>query len=159
MAHPITLTHSGERDAIVDALNRFIIAIDSDDRTMFTSSWATTSEPVFDMGNGTVMNGMEEINSQLMDRVGPLDTQHMLNTVRVDHKNGADQAYVTAYALAQHYRAGEGMDPASQRLLAGASYFVDVVRDSGDKLWKIKKFQMKIIWVEGDWSVIYPSQA
>lgn len=155
MTQPIALASLEAKDAIADALYRAVIGLDSNDRTLWESGWIK-NEAVFDM-NGNVMTGMDAINGNIFTHVGPLETTHMINNVRVDHKNGADQAYMTAYAIAQHYRPGEGMNPGTKGLLSGASYFIDVVKDSGDGLWKIKKWTMKLIWVDGDMSIVMPS--
>ncbi|KAF2228735.1 hypothetical protein EV356DRAFT_497516 [Viridothelium virens] len=155
MTQPIALASLETKDAIIDPLYRCLIGLDSNDRGIFESAWAK-GEAAFDM-NGNVMDGMDAINTNMFEHIGPLDTQHMISNVRVDHKDGADQAYMTAYALAQHYRAGEGMDPGTKRLLSGASYSIDVIKDSGDGLWKIKRWTMKLIWVEGDMSIVRPS--
>ncbi|KAL9085259.1 MAG: hypothetical protein Q9165_007693 [Trypethelium subeluteriae] len=151
----VLISSPSTKDAIVDALYRCVIGLDANDRPLFESAWVK-SEAIFDM-DGDVMDGMDAINTKIFDHIGPLDTQHMISNIRVDHKDGADQAYVTAYSLAQHYRAGEGKDPETKRLLSGSSYYVDVIKDGSDGLWKIKRWTMKFIWVEGDMSIVRPS--
>ena len=155
MSHTISISHSPEKEAIVDAVYRSIIGLDTNDRVLWESAF-DKPDAVFVFGDDT-MNGMDAINTGIFDRVGPLDTQHSISNVRVDHKAGTNNAYLTAYAIAQHYKAGEGMTGDAKRLLAGASYFIDLVKDSSDGLWKIKKWAMKLIWIEGDMSIVRPS--
>lgn len=153
MAHPIALTSLTPREAITDALYRAVIGLDANDLALFESAWVQGKDACFDL-NGTIFDGMEAICDNVFTLIGPLDTTHTISNVRVDVKEGADAAFMTAYALAQHYRVGEGNDPASKRLLSGSIYFIDLTKDSSDGLWKVKKWTMKIIWVEGDMSIV-----
>ena len=152
MAHPITLASLSPREAMQDALYRGVIGLDTNDSALFESAWAK-DQPCFDR-EGTIFNGMDEINKNLWEPVSHLDSHHTISNVRVNLKEGADTAYLTGYAIAQHYRGGEGKDPTKQGLLGGTMYFVDLVKDSDDGMWKIKKWAMKICWVEGDLSVV-----
>lgn len=38
--------------------------------------------------------------------------------------------------------------------MAASEYFVDLEKDESDELWKIAKWAMKIIWTQGDASVM-----
>lgn len=155
MEHPIALTGLSTREAVTDGLYRGILALDSNDQALFESAWVDSPDTVFEMG-GKATRGIDAIKQFLLGFIGPLVTQHSISNVRVDVKDGADTAYLTAYAIAQHYRPGEGLDPQAPRLLSGASYAVDMVKDAGDGLWKAKVFRMKTIWIEGDPSIVTP---
>ena len=78
----------------------------------------------------------------------------MISNVRVDVKDGADTAFLTAYALAQHCPPGKGIEPDGPKLLVGSEYLVDLVKDEGDGLWKIKKWVLNVSWRQGDASVM-----
>jgi hypothetical protein len=82
-----------------------------------------------------------------------MDTMHMISNVRVDVKDGASTASLTAYGQAQHCLPGKGRDPNSPKFMSGGEYFVDLVKER-DGLWKIKKWTMKVIWSQGDRSII-----
>lgn len=153
MNHPINLTALPTREAIVDPLYRAVIGLDTNDHALFESAWVDRQSAVFEM-NGNAMNGLDSIEENIFNHIGPLDTTHYITNVRIDAKEGADTAAVTAYALAQHYKTGEGQDPSTKRLLSGSMYSLDVMKDEGSDLWKIKKWIMKFVWVEGDMSIV-----
>ncbi|KAI9740848.1 MAG: hypothetical protein M1818_004453 [Claussenomyces sp. TS43310] len=152
MSHPHILTSLTEREAIADALQRAVIGFDSNDVSIFNSAWSGP-DAVFDL-NGNIINGLDAIRTQVLDIVGPLDTMHMISNVRVDVKDGASTASLTAYALSQHCPPGRGGEPDGPKYLAGTTYFLDLVKDQRDGLWKIQKWVIKIIWTQGDRSVI-----
>jgi hypothetical protein len=153
MAHPITLPSLTTRDAITDAIYRVVIGLDINDSALFDSAFVPGKDTSFDL-NGTVSSGPDAIRENIFVPIGPLDTTHFISNVRVELKDGAETAYVTASALAQHYRVGEGLVPDAKRLLSGSLYFVDVVKDGSDGLWRTKTFKMKIVWMEGDISIL-----
>lgn len=153
MNHPINLTTLPPREAIVDALYRAIIGLDTNNYALFESAWIDRQDVVFEM-DGNAMNGLDVIEENIFKNIGPLDTTHFLTNIRIEAKDGADSATVTTYALAQHYKAGEGKVPDTKRLLSGSMYSVDVVKDKGTDLWKIKTWNMKIVWTEGDMSIV-----
>lgn len=152
MSYSTTLANLSQRDAIADALYRVVIGIDTNDKALFNSGFIS-NDVVFEM-NGNRMEGLDVIHENMFSNVGPLDTTHFISNVRVDAKEGAETASMTAYALAQHYKPGEGMMPDTKRLLSGSMYWIDVVKDGESGLWKVKSWIMKIIWVEGDMSIV-----
>lgn len=152
MANPITLTNLTPREAVVDALYRAVEGLDSNDAAMFESAWAKDN-PCFVRGD-TVWEGMENINKNLFSLVSTMDTHHTIGNARVVIKEDGNTAYMTTYALAQHHRGGEGMDPTKKGLLGGTTYYVDLVKDSDDGLWKMKKWALKLNWCDGDLSVV-----
>ncbi|KAK9233732.1 SnoaL-like domain-containing protein [Lipomyces kononenkoae] len=139
-----SLTGLTTREAIADALYRGVLGLDTNDFAMFKSALVEGKDTCFDL-NGTILNGMDEINYKIFNFIGPLDTTHTVSNIRVDVKDGEDTASMTAYAVAQHYKPGEGCAPAARRLLTGGLYFIDLVRDSSDALWKIRKWTLKSI--------------
>lgn len=156
MAHPVSLTGLSPREAITDAMYRVIIGLDTNNLELFDSGWvANGADASFEM-NGNVVASLDAIHDNMFKVIGPLDTTHFINNVRVEYKDGADTAYLTASALAQHFGAGEGLAPEAKRLLSGSMYFIDLVKDEGDGLWKVKKWAMKLIWKEGDMNIVRP---
>lgn len=142
------------REAITDALYRAVVGLDTADETMFDSAF--TSEGVLEI-SGNKMTGIEALHTGCFDYVGKkLDTTHFINNVRIEVAEGASSAKVTASALAQHYRGGEGKTPGAQRLLAGSLYKVDAVKDDKDGQWKIAYWNLEPVWLEGDYSILSP---
>ncbi|KAJ5280634.1 hypothetical protein N7478_006006 [Penicillium angulare] len=138
------------RDAVADALYRCVIGLDTADEALFKSAF--TIDAVFDI-NGTIMNGLEAIMSECYVNIAKMDTNHFLSNIRINIMDGDSKAQVTCSALAQHYRGGEGMKPGSEPLLAGSLYWVELVNDSADGLWKVKHWTLKSSWGQGDWTV------
>ncbi|KAF2167011.1 hypothetical protein M409DRAFT_22450 [Zasmidium cellare ATCC 36951] len=152
MSQPTTLAGLTPREAIADAMYRCVIGLDTADLPLFESAWSKDSPVLFDMGTGA-MHGLEDIKSKLYNFIAPLDTHHNCSNVRIDAKPGAKTAYLTAYSIAQHHRAGEGVDTSTKHLTSGAQYFLDVVED-GDRVWRIKEWRMTVMWLDGDASIV-----
>jgi hypothetical protein len=152
MSHPQTLTGLTEREAIADAMYRVIIGFDKNDVPMFNSAFADND--VVLVFRGTKIKGVDCIKAQLLDFVGPMVTTHMISNVRVDLKEGAKTASLTAFALAQHCPPGRGEEMDGPKYLAASEYFIDVLKDETDGIWKIKKWTAKLIWTQGDASVM-----
>jgi hypothetical protein len=157
MAYPHTLTSLTPREAITDALYRAIIGFDRNDVPIFNSAFAG-EDVIFEIRAGEsesrIVNSLSTIRTQVLAHVGPMDTSHTISNVRVDVKDGADTAYLSAYAMAQHCPPGRGKEPDGPKYLVGGEYRVDLVKDEGDGLWKIKKFVLDVIWRQGDASVM-----
>lgn len=63
------------------------------------------------------------------------------------------KASVTASALAQHYRSGQGNEFNASRLPNGSLCVLGVVKDEKDGLWKIMSWGINLILTEGDLGV------
>lgn len=148
---PYKLTSLTEREAVTDTLYRILNAFDTYDLSLLESSFLG-SEVSFEM-NGNAMS-FETMKTQVFDKAGPMDTSHTVSNVRVDLKDGASTAALTATALAQHCPPGKGMEVDGPKYLGASMYFLDLVKDESEGLWKVKKFAMKVIWVQGDPSVM-----
>lgn len=155
MNNPISVNSFSPRDAITDSIYRAVIGLDTNDLTLFESAWINKEDAVFTM-NGSSTKGLDAINDSTFKHIGPLDTTYFITNTRISMENGANAAVLTAYALAQHYKTGEGFTPDAKRLLSGSMYQIDVVKDEKDGLWKMKEWAMKIVWVEGDMSIVMP---
>src|SRR6202012_6248769 len=116
MAPPISLTGLSTREAIADALYRSVQGIDTNDLSLFKSGMVDLKEFKFEM-NGIEMQGEDVIIGAVLNFVGPMDTTHNISNIRIDVKDdAADTASMTAYAVAQHYKKGDGPDPTTAKL-------------------------------------------
>lgn len=147
MSNLHVLSSLTESEAVIDSLYRAISGFDDNDISLLKSA-CCGSEFAFEM-NGNVFNV-----DQLINFVGPLDTTHMISGIRVDLKEGALTASLTANALAQHCPPGRGLETDGPKFLAGGKYFIDLVKDNTNGLWKIKKWVLKTIWRQGEASVL-----
>ncbi|MCJ1325075.1 hypothetical protein MMC10_001737 [Thelotrema lepadinum] len=151
MANPITLQSLSIREAIIDAIYRVHTALDQADLALFDSAF--TPDAVFDL-SGRVLSGLDAIHDGCYNKISKLDTTHFASNIRVNVEDGDSKASLTASALGQHYREGEGDQEGTTRILAGGLYNIDLVKDDADGLWKIKYWKLKRVWSEGDWSVM-----
>ncbi|KAK5021558.1 hypothetical protein LTS07_010855 [Exophiala sideris] len=142
------------REAVADALYRCVLGLDCNDWDMFRSSLAEGEDISMELKGSISIKGPDQIKQFIFDFIGPLDTTHHISNIRVDVKDGDDTATLSANAVAQHYREGEGPDPTTAHLMTGSIYVLDLVKDGKDDLWKIKKWSAKIVWRDGDRSII-----
>ncbi|KAL3466894.1 SnoaL-like domain-containing protein [Aspergillus heterothallicus] len=144
------------REAITDAIHRFIAGLDTSDKALFESAFTETA--TLDV-NGTVMEGLPGITTGCYEFIGKLDTTHFLTNVRINIEEGGKKASATASALSQHYRPGEGLQGGKEALLVGGLYWVELVRDDSEaekegEFWRIQHFVLKSTWAEGEWGVL-----
>lgn len=151
MSYPHPLTSLTDREAIYDALTRLLVGIDENDSALFDSAW-NGQNVTFDF-SGQVISGLDTIRTRFLDSVGKMDTTHITSSVRINIKD-ARAAYLTCTAFAQHCAPGKGAEPDQPKFGTGSRYFVDVVRGAEDGVWRIERFAMKIVWTQGDASVM-----
>ena len=132
-----TLPGFSTREAITDALSRVIPALDTNNPHLFKSAWVPVSASF-------IMNGNTMGLDDIFTLIGPLETTHSINNVRVDVKADAS-AHMTASALANHFRPGEGVDTEKKGCMGGSLYEADVVREGA--MWRIKKWAMRVVLV------------
>ncbi|KAK4502107.1 hypothetical protein PRZ48_005530 [Zasmidium cellare] len=142
-----------DREAAIDAVIRFVCALDEGDADLSASS--LTEDAVMDltpfqkvgMDRG-LAEGRSNIVKILMDAVGkPLDTTHCATNIRCTVQG--ESAELKSCILAQHFRRGEGPDPKFQdHYLFGNQYAAQIVRDG--ELWKIKRLTITPAWVAGN---------
>lgn len=140
-----------DREAINDAIYRAAIGLDTDDVDLFDSAF--TDDGTFEL-NGRVIEGREAVHSQMFDFISKLDTTHLITNTRINVDEGGSTASATASAIAQHYRGGQGQDPAASRFLSGGMYWLDLVKDEKEGLWRVNNWKLKSVWGEGDMGVM-----
>ncbi|KAL2836230.1 SnoaL-like domain-containing protein [Aspergillus pseudodeflectus] len=154
-ALPILLSPSlTPREAISDALYRCIEGVDTKNKALFDSSFTQTA--TFEV-NGAVSEGLAAIHANCFDIIGPKNTTHFVSNIRIHIDESGEKAAMSAYALAQHYREGEGLKGDQERLLTGNFYQLQLVREAGlaeGEFWRIETFVVKSSWAEGQWGVL-----
>lgn len=151
------------REGAIDAIHRFTEGLDRADADLVRSAFA--DDGIVDLsGLGPCAGktyaekkGVEAIVSSVLAHVGPMDSAHHLSNFRVSMNSALTKAEVTCYALAQHFKPGEGQDPSKQNhFIMGNSYWVDVAKDCGveDDLWRIRRIEVTNMWSEGDLTVL-----
>ena len=151
------------REGAIDAIYRFVEALDRADADLLRSAFA--NDGVIDLSGLTPCTGkpydekkgVEAIVNSVLAHVGPMDSSHHLSNFRVKMNSDQSQAEVTCYALAQHFKSGEGHDPSKRDyVIMGNTYWADVAKgsDEEDALWRIKKIEVTNVWSEGDLAAI-----
>jgi hypothetical protein len=153
MADPVTLPALSPREAVADALHRCILGIDSNNRDLFESS-CLKNESMTVVAGPITIEGWTAI-SDFFRKVFVLVTTHVTSNIRIELEDGADTASMTAHAIAYHVRPEEALKLEDTSYTAACLYFMDLVRDGNDGLWKIKKWEIKILWTTGDKAVLY----
>ncbi|KAF2132358.1 hypothetical protein P153DRAFT_354971 [Dothidotthia symphoricarpi CBS 119687] len=153
MSNLVTLTALSPREAVADALYRCALGIDSNNRDMFESGCLKDESMSLVVGPSTI-EGWTAIN-ELFSKVFVLITTHIISNIRIELKDGADTASMTANALAYHVRPDDALKPEDTSYTSSCMYFIDLVKDGNDGLWKIKKWEIKIQWTTGDIAVLH----
>ena len=150
---PSSLFTLSPREAIVDALSRALVGCDNHDADLFNSAWA--GEDVSFTINGAdkrVLPSLTIIRTHVLDRVGPMDTTHSISNIPVVAKDGANNALVTATSMAQHCPPGRGKEPDGPKFMVSGEYSADVIKVDG--IWKLKDCALRVVWTQGDPSVM-----
>jgi hypothetical protein len=155
MEHSVALASLSLREAAADALYRCVAGMDDKNPTMFKSAFINSKDTTFTVNDHTI-EGFDAINGYVTHFIIPIPTTHHISNVRVDVKDGADTGHMTAHTLAYHYREEEAFSLESKPFVTGGIYFIDLAKDDSDGLWKIKAIKLKLIWTEGDRSIIRP---
>jgi SnoaL-like domain len=153
MEHSIALSSLNPREAVADALHRCIIGMDDSNREMFESAILKSNDGIFGTGNNAI-RGWDALREHIYNKIMPLSTTHFVTNIRVDLKDGADTASLTAHALAYHFKPEDAFKPEGKPFTSAGLYIIDLVKDNTDGLWKIKSWISKRIWSEGESSVI-----
>jgi hypothetical protein len=141
-----------DREAAIDALHRFVWALDEGSDDLSSSSLTPDATMVLNFThNGAKpreINGRDTIVETLMSAVGrPLDTTHMATNVRCEVDG--DKAKLQAQILAQHFRGGEGVSPEyGDYYLFGNIYKCEIER-ADEGLWRINRVTISAKWTQG----------
>lgn len=152
MASPVTLTALTPREAIVDALHRCILGIDSNDHSLFESSCLKTEDMTV-LAGGYTIEGWTSIND-FFKRLSVMVTHHITSNIRVELKND-NTASMTAHAVAYHVKPEDALKKEDASYTAASLYFIDLVRDDVDGLWKIKRWEIRTNWTTGDVAILH----
>lgn len=152
MADAVALTALNPREAVADALYRCILGIDSNNRELFHSG-CLKNESMTVLAGPFNIEGWTAI-SEFFEKVFNLITTHITSNIRVELKDGADTASMTAHAIAYHVRPDDAFKPDDTSYTASCLYFMDLVKDN-DGLWKIKKWEIKMLWSTGDRALLH----
>lgn len=149
MSFPISLPFLSDREAIKDTIYRCILSVDTADVELFDSGLLPNATLNF---NNSELSGKQTIRTVFFEKVCKLDCTHHVSNVRINLLGNT--ASVTASVLSQHYRQGEGNISNTPSLFDGTLNFFEVVKDDTDGLWKVKSWDVKIIWSEGDPTIL-----
>jgi hypothetical protein len=153
MAGTITLTSLNPREAIADALYRCVVGIDSNNGELFESG-CLKDENMTVVAGPIAIEGWTAI-SEYFSRIFALVTTHFISNIRIELEDGADTAFMTANALSYHVRPDDALKLEDTSYTASCLYTIDLVKDGNDGLWKIKKWELKILWTTGDRGVLH----
>ncbi|MCZ4549357.1 nuclear transport factor 2 family protein [Gordonia rubripertincta] len=139
-----------------DALIRFAFGLDAGDKEILESAF--TEDVVFDVSQVgdersgfPAIEGRDSVVGMLLMSMGPLDTMHALSNFRVHV--GGDVARLNCYAMAQHYRPGEGRPrDKTDQVMMGNKYDAELVRDGAG--WRIRRLTIVTVWSQGNPDVL-----
>ena len=151
--------HLTIHEQLADVLHTFVEGLDDNNAAQIAST--LVPDAVLDVTSlheaGLVpfanVHGRDEVVKAVLDDVGHLDTTHMVTNIRTRVRtsdSGEMVANLTAYALAQHWKPGEGADPANGRdLLAVNKYTAELVQDESPA-WRLRLLRIESRWAKGD---------
>jgi hypothetical protein len=153
MANSIPLTGLTPREAIVDALHRCILGIDSNNRQLFESACLKDESMTVVAGPFNIEGwaAIDDFFRKLFDLV----TTHTISNVRINLKHGVEIASMTAHAISYHIRPDDALKQEDTSYTASSLYDINLVKDTNDGLWKIKKWEIKVLWTTGDRTVLH----
>ena len=154
MATSTTLTALNPREAIADALHRCVLGMDNKDRELFESACVKDDSMTITAGP-IQLEGWAAIND-FFGILSGVTTTHITSNIRIEvEDSAANTASMTAHAIAYHVRPEDALKPEDTSYTASNLYFIDLIKDSNDGLWKIKKWVFKVLWTTGHRSVLY----
>ncbi|KAF2448439.1 hypothetical protein P171DRAFT_470205 [Karstenula rhodostoma CBS 690.94] len=151
-----TLPSLTPREAIADALSRCVLGIDTNSRPLFESACVKDETMTISIGP-IVLEGWPAI-SAYMERVFHLITTHIISNVRIAVEDGADTATLTAHAISYHVREEDALKVEDTSYTASSLYDIEMVKDAGDGLWKIRRWGFEVLWTTGKRSVMVPEE-
>jgi hypothetical protein len=149
----VTLTSLTPREAIADALHRCMLGIDNNNQSLFESACLKNERMIVVAGPYNI-EGWTAIKD-FFQKLFVLVTTHVTSNIRIELEDRADTASMTAHAVSYHIRPEEALEVEDTSYTASSLYEIDLVMDGDDGLWKIKKWNMKILWTKGDKAVLH----
>ncbi|KAH7136174.1 hypothetical protein B0J11DRAFT_520067 [Dendryphion nanum] len=147
------LTGLTPREAIADALHRCVLGLDSNNRDLFESA-CRKNENITVIAGAIKIEGWTAINN-FFARVFAVVTTHTISNIRIELIDGADTAFMTAHAISYHVRPDDAFKSENASYTASSLYAIDLVKDGDDRLWKIKRWDIKVLWTTGDIAVLH----
>ena len=149
--------HLTTHEAICDAIFRNTQGIDDNDVSLMESAF--TQDALQDMTGFRFLNlqfgiigGRDAIVGMTSETVGRMTTTHMTSNHRTRISEDGKTAYLTCYALAQHWRPGQGRSFAfGSNFLMGNRYEAELIFDG--ELWKFTRLVIRPQWTQGDFGV------
>jgi hypothetical protein len=151
MASAHLLTSLSPREAVADCLFRFARGLDTNDRDLVDSASLKSEDMTLVIGDYT-MEGWKAI-SDFIEKVYSVVTSHVMSNVRVDVKDGANTAVLTAHAMAYHVRPEDTLKVEDTSYTVSNLYHIDLVKGD-DGLWKTKRWEIKPLWTKGDKAIM-----
>jgi hypothetical protein len=149
------LPNLSPHEAVADALHRCILGVDSNNHALLSSAIVHTPEASITAGSMTIQ-GWESIDEWLSKLCSLPITTHFITNVRVNLKSEHSKtASLSAHAIAYHIRPEDALKPDDTSYTAGCLYFIDLLKDEQDGLWKILKWVIDMKWTTGDRAVLY----
>lgn len=156
MTLPASLHGLTTREAIIDSLYRILRGLDRNEIDLFYSA-VTDDIEVQVIGDANLSTtGLSSVKAKIFDLVAPMDSSHVISNVRVDVQEGASNATLQCYCSAQHCPPGRGQEPDGPKFLGTVDYTLELVLDQASGLWKIQKWVLDRLWLQGDPSVMMP---
>ncbi len=140
------------REAVADALHRCVLGIDSNDYDLFESACLTNEEMTW-VGNGINIEGWTAVKD-LFKRLFDLVTTHNISNVQVKLEDDANSATLTSHAISYHIRPEDAFKPEDTSYTASSLYTISLVKNAADGVWKIKRWEAKVLWTTGDRSIL-----
>lgn len=153
MSWPIRIEDLSPRDQVVDALNRVLAGLDDNNVELLESGAVDDEETSFVLGE-KVVKGWTYLKGYFVSKIFSLATTHSMTNIRV-HFQSETSAKVTANAIAYHSKPENAFKPENQPYITGGIYFIDVVKDEKDGLWKFKRWELKLKFTQGDSQIVF----
>jgi hypothetical protein len=154
MSHPPVLTGLTPRESIADNLHRAVLGLDTNNEPLFSSALLTASPDTTVTAGPFTASGWPAIRA-LFEPAFRIVTAHIISNIRIEleHDN-ADTARMTAHAISYHVRPEDALKVEDTSYTASSLYDIEVVNVREEGVWKMRRWEMKILWTVGDRSVL-----
>jgi hypothetical protein len=154
MSHSTVLTGLTPREAIADTLHRAVLGLDTNDTALFSSAILTSDPALTVIAGPFTASGWPSI-SALFEPAFRVVTTHVVSNIRIElEDNGADKARMTAHAISYHVRPEDALKEEDTSYTASSLYDIEVVNVREEGVWKMKRWEMKVLWTVGNRGVL-----